>query len=343
MDENHSPTLETADPDLAKLEAHLRGALRATPMDRASAEQLTRAVILRSARTAAGDTVLRAEAPKPSSVGFDRRISTRRMWRSLWLAGAVGTGVALMFAVRREPAAPRGVSRIYTTNATQHATVTLTDGTRVMLSPNTSLQLANFGDASRTVTIDSGEAYFTVTRAAGAPFVVRAGAATARVLGTEFLVRHARDGAQVRVAVVSGKVRMAPAVRPDSSVTLSAGEVGDVRDSVARVSRIDTTESTQGLLKFRHASVATVLEMLSRWYGYQFRYDDSSMVDQRITVAISTQSSAKALAAVERVLAVNLTVVGDTVTLVPQHARPVRGSPRSRTYDMWIPMREVGR
>jgi hypothetical protein len=42
-------------------------------------------------------------------------------------------------------------------------------------------------------------------------------------------------------------------------------------------------------------------------------------------------------------LAVNLTVVGDTITLVPQPEPSTHRAPRIRTYDVWTPKSEVGR
>jgi ferric-dicitrate binding protein FerR (iron transport regulator) len=197
------------------------------------------------------------------------------------------------------------------------------------------------------VLLDNGEGFFDVSRSSGVPFIVRSGRVETRVLGTSFLVRHfGRDG-RVHVAVSSGKVNVAGAALGDSLLSLTTGRVGDITDSLARASTVvdDAPEAAfeDGQMVFRHAPVAQVLTALERWYGYRFRCADSAMTQLRVTVWMSTRSSAAALAKLEQILSVNLTVVGDTVTLTPHAAQAERNVPRARTYDMWTPDKEVGR
>lgn len=275
--------------------------------------------------------------------------SGRPLRGMLWTAGL--TVVAVSFAglalfTRHDNAPSESITRVYTTRVGQQAVVTLDDGTRVTLSPRTTLRLARFGVGARTVVLDSGEAYFNVARAAGAPFLIRAGATTTYVLGTEFFMRHQPHEARVRVAVASGKVQI---TTPSSTtgIVLTPGQLGDITDSTTHVSSVDDiapgTEWVSGYLVFHHTPVAKVLQTISQWYGYEFHCADQRLTTRSVTIGISAQSSAEALAAIERVLLVNLTVTGDTVTLTPQSARPAPGTPRTRTYDVWTPTREVGR
>jgi ferric-dicitrate binding protein FerR (iron transport regulator) len=123
--------------------------------------------------------------------------------------------------------------------------------------------------------------------------------------------------------------------------------VGDVADSTMHVSRTDDLTSdvkwSHESVMFRHTPVTTVLQTVSQWYGYHFRYADSTLGTRRVTMIVSMRSSAEALADLERVLEVNLTVLGDTITLVSQPVRANRSAPRIQTYDVWAPNREVGR
>jgi transmembrane sensor len=255
--------------------------------------------------------------------------------------------VLLILQVHRIPGAEAGVTRIYSTTVQQRAVINFDDGTRVTLSPQTTLKLQHFGPTSRVVVLDSGEAYFEVAKVVGAPFVVHSGAARAQVLGTSFLVRHDVGDSHVHVSVADGKVRVTTSSRGDASITLSAGQMGDVTDSTTQVSNSDDltpgTEWAPGRIMFRHVPAATVLKTVSLWYGYHFCYADQDFGKQNVTMIVSTRSSAEALAAIEQVFAVNLTVVGDTITLVPQSPRSGRNAPRIRTYDVWTPAREVGR
>lgn len=287
---------------------------------------------------------------------YNERISNRgaapvpRMIRGWALvAGAAATlGVLWVGTPQRTASREPGVSRVYTTNATEESIVTLRDGSRVTLGPGTTLRLANFGNAAREVMLERGDAYFQITPLSNSPFLVRTGTVTTRVLGTEFLVRY--QGAHTRVAVADGKVLLTTSAtngnkNRNDGVTLTAGQIGEVTDSVVHVNTVDgvgqNTAREAGRLVFRNAPLPTVLETLRRWYGYEFRYVDQTLEQQRLTVVISTQSSAQALAAIERVLAVNLTVTGDTVTLGSQHVTPRHLTPR--TYDVWTPTKEVGR
>jgi ferric-dicitrate binding protein FerR (iron transport regulator) len=207
-----------------------------------------------------------------------------------------------------------------------------------------------FGAASRTVELD-GQGYFEVASSRGVPFLVRSGTMTTQVLGTSFLVRHYANDAQVHVAVAEGKVGIT-SERTDrwltsSPVTLTAGHVGDITDSTVHVSTVDDltpeTDWLRGRLVFRHVSVGNVLQTLNRWYGYQFRCSDSTLIQQQVTLSLNARSSAAALSTLEQFLSVRLTVVGDTITLTPYVNRATTGVSRKRAYDVWIPTREAGR
>jgi transmembrane sensor len=192
-----------------------------------------------------------------------------------------------------------------------------------------------------------GEAYIEVAHAEGAPFTVETGNATMRVLGTAFLIRTGHGESADRVAVVDGKVLLRSHAGTDPGMTVSAGYVGEVHDSLTHVIVVDDVASgvewIHSKLVFRRASVAAVLGTLTRWYGYQFVCADPTLLDRRVTIGVSVQSSAVALMALEQVLGVNVSVVGNTITLKPQPVAPVNSAPRIRAYDVWTPTSEVGR
>ncbi|WP_447753254.1 FecR family protein [Sphingopyxis fribergensis] len=110
--------------------------------------------------------------------------------------------------------------------------VNLSDGSRIELAASTSIH-ADIRETSRHIWLDDGEAYFDVKHAADVPFVIHAGSRVVTVLGTRFSVR--RDGDQVRVNVVEGRVRVddvalpgAPPV-PVRSTIISAGDLAVAR------------------------------------------------------------------------------------------------------------------
>lgn len=287
------------------------------------------------ARSVNGDTVRRRW---PGKAGVLPRV--------FGFTGVALAGIVAFVATRPHRTQTSGVTRSYTTGANQHATVALPDSTRVMLGPSTTVRLQNFGVGTRAISVD-GQIYVDVARSEGSPFVVRTGAITTRVLGTSFGVKHIAGDERVLVSVAEGKVRVANDAAPERGVTLTAGSIGEWRDTTAVVSTVDQlapgTELVRDKLVFRHAPLSSVLATLSRWYGYEFRCSEPELARQYVTVGVSTRSSSAALAALEEVLSVNLIVVGDTITITSQDTRPSKAPSRVRTYDVWTPTREVGR
>lgn len=271
-------------------------------------------------------------------------LGSRTLRRWTWMAGAASLlALIATFLTVRSQHLPRA-THTYTTTVGQRATLSLDDGTRVMMAPQTTLRLVELSQHSRTIVLD-GDAYFEVARSAATPFIVQSGTTTTRVLGTAFEVRHYRGDAEVRVAVASGKVLVANgALYP--AVPVMAGHVASVTDSIPVVKAVDDINTEIGWLGdqlvFQNAPMSKVLATLTRWYGYQFRCADSTVVLSHITIGLSMRSSTEALASLERLLNVSLTVVGDTVTLTPVRPRGVMPQ-RTKHYDLWIPTREVGR
>jgi ferric-dicitrate binding protein FerR (iron transport regulator) len=282
-----------------------------------------------------------------------RLVSPRvRLWRSAAAGLAVGAIVIVggVVGLRRFGGfgGTYGVAsqvRTYRTAVAQEATIVLDDGSRVTLAPQTTLRLTRFGARERTMTVD-GEAYFDVARAAESPFVVRSGHVTTRVLGTAFLVRHYATDAAVRVAVESGKVSVSAQSPGRPTLTLTAGRVAVVTDSSLTASADDVSRYTgwrNGRLVFEEASITDVVNALSRWYGYQFRFADSSLTQQRLTIGLSTRSAASALSTLKLLLNVDLQFSGNVITLVPRTARrlaPPADDPRNA---LTTQNREVGR
>lgn len=273
----------------------------------------------------------------------------KRTLRRIALSLGIVVTLTALLVVRWAPR-DLGTTYTYSTHAGQQATFTLRDGTRVTLAPQTTLRIAHFGARSRTVVLD-GQAYFEVARSAETPFVVQSGDVSTRVLGTAFLVRHYANTNDVHIAVAEGKVRVVSRRRADKTLslpmTLTAGHIGDVRDSTVLVRGMDDVASEtgwlQGRLVFRNATVSSILQTLSRWYGYQFHCGDSALTEERVTAALDARSSMAALASLGEILEAHVTVNGDTVTLTQQPKRATTGTSRKQAYDVWIPTREAGK
>jgi transmembrane sensor len=250
---------------------------------------------------------VRRDAPeslvKPQS---QRRRPTRRIaqtttspWRlvSLLAAAAVIILAARTVLQRNSGAKPSpaeiagGGSRTFTTPVGKRDSLRLVDGGRVILGPASQLIVAaNYGQRVREVELH-GEAYFDVVHDTTRPFVVHAGAATIRDIGTAFAVRN-DSGAPVQVVVTSGSVALRSGSSNDSGAVLAAGDVGVVRPD-GRVSAQHEASTSLYLawmrdsLVFREAPIAEVSADLRRWYGIVLRVDDSSMARRHLTMTFA--------------------------------------------------------
>jgi len=253
------------------------------------------------------------------------------------LVGALAIGVLGRIGVSP------GIARTYTTTAGQRLTLTLGDGSRVTMAPQSTVTLS--GD-ERTVTL-AGEAVFVVQPNTRAPFVVHTGVVRIRVLGTTFDIRHYPTDTGVHVAVASGKVVVSADTRQHPSIVLTAGAIGTVTDSTAQAVVGDVSAHTDwvnGHLVFDRAPVSDVLRALERWYGYKFRLTDPGLSGRHITTILDYNAPAKALQRLELLLNVELFMDGDSAVLRPR-TRSTHSIPREPPFpDQLFPSTtEVGR
>lgn len=130
-------------------------------------------------------------------------------------------------------------------------TVTLADGSRVILNTNTHLR-AEFNEQQRRIWLDKGEAYFEVVHNASCPFVVDVGGHRIEDVGTKFSVRRNQD--QVSVVVLDGQVQVT-----SKDATLGPTLVSRNETVVAAVNKIvvvpRTAEEVSDLLDWREGKL----------------------------------------------------------------------------------------
>ena len=241
------------------------------------------------------------------------------------LAGGALLARQLLRGGHVPPPAGTAVARatIYRTGVGQRDSVTLADGTHVLLGPGSALTVAANFPAARVVTLE-GEALFDVRHDATHPFTVRAGRALVQDVGTRFVV-VGDAGGRVRVAVTAGVVRLSSAVPgpgAGAGVLLRAGEAGLVEaDGQARAEpRADTRAElawTRGQLVFRGAPVSEVAAALRRWYGVELRMTDPALARRHLTTAFAGESRDRVLQVIALALGGRIELRGDTAILSP--------------------------
>lgn len=297
---------------------------------------------------------------RSSDVQRTSRGPTRAARRTgLATAAAVLLGIAILmwriFGIGEVARAPQ----VITTGPQQRASVQLPDGSHVVIGPESRLvELAGFGASARRLEL-TGTAYFDVVHDASHPFVVMTQRLRIRDLGTRFAVdayvERTGAGEEVRVAVASGAVEIAPA--PDGSCAddrqrlragpcqrasppaawaprvVDAGHVGRLDTQgrlVVRETAVDQYVSwTTGDLSFDDVPLSEAVSRLDHWYGARIRVGDPALACRHITATFHDESLTEALDAMDVALHMVRVVSGDSTTLVPlaperDRARPGR-------------------
>jgi transmembrane sensor len=230
----------------------------------------------------------------------------RGPWR--WLAGMAAAALIAAVATTLW----RGATQPYREFASApggRATITLKDGTRVILGPATHLRV---GASARVVDLD-GEAQFTVVHDARHPFVVHTSRATVRDIGTTFTVRaYASDRASA-VAVEEGEVALGAA-------HLRARDAAEIDSTGAVTLRHDIEVASyagwlQGALIFRHTPLKDAVRELARTYDLTVTIADSTLGDKEVTASFSNQPADEVLNVVTHVVGAHFDRAGRSVVI----------------------------
>ncbi|HXC25585.1 MAG TPA: FecR domain-containing protein [Gemmatimonadaceae bacterium] len=202
----------------------------------------------------------------------------------------------------------------YVTANGERAAITLPDGNTVMLNVGSRLDVpADYLDGNHTVRL-LGEAMFTVRHREQAPFMVRAGQTTTRVLGTTFVVRHYAMDSTTIVAVRDGKVAVDTAV-VTASWMLEAGP-----QEPGRVRAVDPAVFgfAGGILTLNSMPLSRALQELDRWYGADIRLSDSSLTRVPIDGKFTAGSLSDLSEILQNILDARVVRHGRVLTLFPR-------------------------
>lgn len=172
-----------------------------------------------------------------------------------------------------------GTGSIYTTDRGERARITLPDGSTVELNVGSTLEVpASYSISDRTVEL-MGEAVFEVSHNETLPFVVRAGDATTKVLGTRFLVRSYPDDTLTLVSVQSGRVSVNNEMldKDEQMIVYSSGARGE-----KSLNHGNDFLFTEGILSIPLKRFRDAVPQLERWYNVSIQFSDSSLKDELI-------------------------------------------------------------
>ena len=154
--------------------------------------------------------------------------------------------------------------------------LTLSDGTRVWLNSETSIQYpVAFGAMERRVFVQ-GEAYFEVAKDANKPFTVQFMSSSVTVLGTSFNIRAYPEEKRSQTTLAEGSVRI---YSPGSSMLLKPGEQAEVSALSGEMVKQEVevknfTSWKDGRFVFEQQPLEYIMRTLERWYDIRVIFKD---------------------------------------------------------------------
>ncbi len=198
--------------------------------------------------------------------------------------------------------------------------VTLPDGSTVILNKHSELSYAStFGEMNRKVIL-KGEAFFEIAPDIQKPFIISINNAEVEVLGTSFNVQGYDNRKEIEVTVQTGLVKFS-VPEENKEVKLEAGEKGTY-SKVAKELRSTTNEDINFLawntrkLLFTESDLRSVVETLSKTYQVNISLPANIPSSCVVTVTFDHQSLKSVLNVLKTTLNLEYRITGDQVAII---------------------------
>ena len=249
---------------------------------------------------------------KESIVKNEKKVSKARILT--WITASVAVAASLFLFIFRssqeisqptefsmelfsEVTSPKQVEQtlsdgycVVSTPAATTTLVTLSDGTKVILNANSTLEYpAFFDDAEVREVRLKGEAHFEVTKNPHRPFVVKAVEMQTQVLGTIFDVKAYRKDAP-KVTLMEGKVKVSNA---DTEVEMRPGQTATLQSDKIVVSRASSSASDwlEGDFDMDQVTLAEAMSDIGAWYNKTVVFQSQANMDKLIHFRFSRRAS----------------------------------------------------
>ncbi len=214
---------------------------------------------------------------------------------------------------------------LYTTGIGKQRTVTLADGSTVMLNTGTAIAVS-MDKNSRRIELQKGEASFTVKHEKERSFMVAANTLKVTDIGTRFIIRM--DVGRTLVSVTEGIVEVEPLPlenrtlpSPLPALRLVEGQQAEHQFGAAiKVQPFDTTKVTawqQGLLIFENNGLTDVIAELNRYFAKPINMVDADLADLRFSGILQITDQDRAMRDLTALL--SLTAVETETGIALQH------------------------
>lgn len=206
----------------------------------------------------------------------------------------------------------------YATHTAELRNINLLDGSTVTLGALSAIEV-KYSDTERRVELVSGDAFFSVVKYPGRPFIVATTNADIRVVGTKFDVRRSSDGVRIsvlegRVEVIQIRARQIDGVRAPETITqvLTANQQlyagNDINQAKPQV--IETALPgawRDGRLIYEKAKLSVVISDADRYYDGNIIIDTIDLKDLPVSAAFRTDQINEMMDTLSAVLPISVT------------------------------------
>lgn len=201
--------------------------------------------------------------------------------------------------------------------------VVLPDGSVVNLNYESSLRYpSEFTDFSRSVEL-SGEAFFDVVHNKEKPFKVNTGDFETTVLGTTFNVNSYLENPEIKVSLMTGKVKVLQLdeqlMKKDSLFLNPGQEMSFVKSSSKMLKGSFNVDGTiawkDGVLVFKDVNFNEFIDRLEKWYNVNFQVFGSYPTDWTFNGRYEEEELENILIGVKFVYDLDYSIQGNNITL----------------------------
>jgi len=197
-----------------------------------------------------------------------------------------------------------------TNNSEKSQIITLSDGSSVLLQPNSKLSYPKIFTGNERKVYLSGEGFFEISKNPKKPFFVYANEIVTRVVGTSFRIKAYPDQQNVEVLVRTGKVKVKSndLVRADDSEEivllpnqalrfarkeLVFNKITNITEDPILVNSVRNIEQLS--FEFTDIPVEQILETIEQAYLVDIDFPHDKLKDCRLTTSLSDQPLAEKL------------------------------------------------
>jgi len=252
------------------------------------------------------------------------------LWIFLGIGGAALAAILLLATFMGRVSEDAGYTRalndpdlkpIATTFA-RMGMVTLDDGTKVRLAPESEVTVPKaFGPEMRVVRL-KGSGEFTVAKGMEKPFRVKAGSSDIVATGTAFTVTAAEDSS-VTVVVSEGLVKVG---KLKKLTDVPAGGAVVAKDTAVRQATAAEKDEAdgwrEGMLVVNDKPLGQVLNLMKRWYGLTILVPQPQLLERKASFRASLDSTRQAIRGIEATTGLQFGYVGQNMAFTEPEAKP---------------------